>query len=389
MGLIDDIAAHLGTGRVLYTRARGTRFTAHVAGGMLVVESDRSGRKVLSPATVEVASRAIEANAPPMEDRAAQVARSWVGSIQDSMRGAANAAPRGKAKSANASIGAKARSAPTSSKRSATRGQAPSPARAPKSAKPAASTRAPRKAPARRPAARVPRPVQEPSPRTDPVNVAREIGLEIAKAIAQGQRPPPEQIESVVLAQIQAQVAAANEELDRVRAALDAAVVRSDDEVARAEAAERQAVAWKSVASGIPLIGTVAVAPARAPGGGAEPTAIAELLRDAARSWKTAPSGAIASCRTALEHVMRDVAARLPGGDAYRREPFAEVHRFLAANVGAPRNLADADLFLAKDLYRRSSKAGHGETGWKATPLEALLLIAGVSAIASRAGLAA
>jgi hypothetical protein len=76
MSLIDDVAAHLKTGRVLYTKARGTRFTAHIAGGALVIESDRSGRKVFTAEVVKAAAAATGAGSPPVDDAGVQVARS-------------------------------------------------------------------------------------------------------------------------------------------------------------------------------------------------------------------------------------------------------------------------------------------------------------------------
>ena len=56
----------------------------------------------------------------------------------------------------------------------------------------------------------------------------------------------------------------------------------------------------------------------------------------------------------------------------------------LRCTVTSPGNLAPSDVFLARALYDRSSKAHHGESGWKATPTEALLLLSGVAAILER-----
>src|SRR5688572_11160715 len=94
MSRFDEIAAHLGSGKTLYTRARGVRFRAHVAGGFLVVDSERSGVSRFTPAQVSAAATAISASAPALDDRAVQVARSWVGAVQDSMAGTPNVAKR-------------------------------------------------------------------------------------------------------------------------------------------------------------------------------------------------------------------------------------------------------------------------------------------------------
>lgn len=219
---------------------------------------------------------------------------------------------------------------------------------------------------------------------SDPVAVAREIGIEIARALAAGHRPPAKQIESVVLEQIREQVAVANEELERARAALSETQQRAEAAEARAVVAERQAAAWRGIAAALPGIGTVAVAPAKP---AAEVNPVVALLRDAAASWKTAPSGSVGASRSALEQTIRTVAERLPNGGGFAAEKFADVIRFLIDNDGAPNNLPRPDLFLARSLYDRSSKAGHGVAGWKATPTEALLMLAGVGTIARRAGI--
>ena len=364
----EQLEEHLGPGRTLYTKSRGVKFKAYVAGGMLVIDSDNSGISRYTPQQAQAAIDAIEASAPPLADRGVQVARSWVGAALDSMAGTPNPAkPKKVAPPAKGRAQAKAPAGKTPA------GKAGAPKAA---AKPGAKSPALAKAPVSKGKAAVPgkaAPSRVVTPKADAAVIAREIGREIAKAIANGVKPEAPAIESVVLEGLRADADAAAAEVKQLRANLEDAEARR----AKAEKQFDDLRSRKLDATGFHVI--VFPGP-KVPGDD-----LSALLRQAAASCRTSPHGSVATSRSALEVLMRLVAARIPAGDNYAQAAFASVHGFLMGNQNSPGNLVESDLFLAKDLYRRSSAAGHGDKGWKATESEALLLLAGVWALAEHA----
>ena len=361
MAFFDEAGAYLGAGKTLYTKARGTKFRAHVAGGVLVVESERSGRKSFTPAVVQAAKVAIDTDAPPVEDRGVQVARSWVGAIADAMGGAPNKEKRQAAKPSPAKAkpaAAKAKAGPRQTKKAAA-----APAPAPKR----------QAAPAPRPAPRAaaPAPVTGPSAADIAVTIGQEIARALNHAASAAERPSDGE-----LARISEQVAALTAQVEASRGERDQAVER-------AAKAERQAGAWRASAVELAGVATVAVVAAASTATSLS-SDVAELLAQAAKSWKSAPSGSVAASRTALELLVRDAARRVSGTHDFDSAAFSPVHQFLTSRTGAKGNMAESDLHLARDLYRRSSKSGHAEQGWKPGPLDALLIWSGVLLLADR-----
>ena len=382
MTFLDQATAFLGAGKTLYTKARGTKFRAHVAGGVLVVESERSGRKSFTRAVVEAAKIAFDTDAPPVEDRGVQVARSWVGAIADAMAGTPNKEKRPAAKPAAAKAGAtRAAASKAGTTKAAKQAERPK-ARAgtrPSAKVAAAPTPAPRRksaaSPRRTGSPSAPAAVATPAAGPSAADIAVTIGQEIARALnhaaSAAERPSDGE-----LARISEQVAALTAQVEASRAERDQAVER-------AAKAERQAGAWRS--SAVELAGVATVAVVAAAGTATSLSSdVAELLAQAAKSWKTAPSGSVAASRTALELLVRDAARRVSGTHDFDNAAFSPVHQFLTSRTGAKGNMAESDLHLARDLYRRSSKSGHAEQGWKPGPLDALLIWSGVLLLADR-----
>ena len=386
MTFLEHASAFLGAGKTLYTKARGTKFRAHVAGGVLVIESERSGRKSFAPAIVEAAKVAFDSDAPPVEDRGVQVARSWVGAIADAMAGTPNKEKRQAAKPTAAKAGARAGATRVAASKAGTT-KAAKQAERPKaragtrpSAKVAAApTPAPRRksaaSPRRTGSPSAPAAVATPAAGPSAADIAVTIGQEIARALnhaaSAAERPSDGE-----LARISEQVAALTAQVEASRAERDQAVER-------AAKAERQAGAWRS--SAVELAGVATVAVVAAAGTATSLSSdVAELLAQAAKSWKTAPSGSVAASRTALELLVRDAARRVSGTHDFDNAAFSPVHQFLTSRTGAKGNMAESDLHLARDLYRRSSKSGHAEQGWKPGPLDALLIWSGVLLLADR-----
>ncbi|MCJ7709782.1 MAG: hypothetical protein MUQ32_03030 [Chloroflexi bacterium] len=389
MSLFDDITAHLGSGKTLYTKARGTKFRAQVAGGVLVVESERSGRKTITPTQVEAAAKAIATSAPPLDDRAVQVARSWVGAINDSMAGSANPAKRASPSRAMAkprqltkTTKGKSVSKPAPRRSTTTTRATGTAPKKRSSAAPKASARAqPAKPTPTRPRS-VPqaaaRPATPPAPAVPTAaDIAVSIGREIARAIGEA-KATPERTDDATIVQITDQLASLTTQIETLRTERDAAVAQ----VARAE---RQLQSWRTVATQVGGLATVALAPMPKHDASPLPPEVADLLAQAARSWKSAPSGSVGTSRSALELVLRLVAARVTGTDEWGGAGFAALRELLASRPRAQGNLSESDLHLARDLYSRSSKSSHGEDGWKPTAIDALLLWAGVLTISQRA----
>ncbi|HEY3334657.1 MAG TPA: hypothetical protein VGK16_05405 [Candidatus Limnocylindrales bacterium] len=386
MSDFDDIAAYLGSGKTLYTKARGTKFRAQAAGGVLVVESEKSGRKTFTPTQVEAARKAVAASAPPLDDRAVQVARSWVGAISDAMAGTANPARRpssskvrttspsasrtrkpavkqtSRAAAADAkSPGTKAKKRPTTSSKAAVR----TPAAKPTPARPRSAPRA------------TPRPVPPPTPAgPSAAEIAVSIGREIAKAIGEA-KAAPERTDDARIGQITDQLASLTTQIETLRAERDAAL-------AQAAQGERQLQSWRSVATQVAGLATVALAPMPKHDTNQLPPEVADLLAQASKSWKSAPSGSVSASRSALERVLRLVVDS-EGGPGPDGSGFADLVNYLWGRSAASGNLSETDLHLARSLYRRSSKSSHGEDGWKPTPLDALLAWSGALTIAQRA----
>jgi len=381
MDHLDEIAAHLGSGKVLHTRARGTKFRAHVAGGQLVVESERSGRKTFTRTQVETAATSVKAAAPPLDDRAAQVARSWVGAILDSMSGAPNPAKRS-ATSAPPARGASTRTRRRSPSGSSTRKTATTRPAVRPSTSGGRQRRFAKAAPATTRRREQPAPSAPSGP--SPAEIAVTIGQEIARAIGQA-RVAPERTDDTAITQITDQLATLTAQIESLRAERDALVGERDAASERAAGLERTVKRWQAAAAKVGGVATAALAPNAAHDEGPIPADIADLLAQAARSWKSAPSGSISASRSALERSFRAVAGRVTGSETWAGASFAELRELLASRPGARGNLAPSDIFLARDLYQRSSKSSHGEDGWKPTPGEALLVWAGVAVIAQRA----
>lgn len=361
---LDDFAVHLGAGKTLYTKARGTKFRAFVSGGVLVIESERSGRSTFKPTTVAAAVSALASGESP-SDRGTQVARSWVAAIQDSMAGRPNTPRASASRSATRPAGKERSSA----------------GRSTKSAGPRAAKRPRRRSPKGRPSTRN---------AIDPSEIALQIGREIANALGKARddaSDPRTELDAIgeKLAELNAEVErqlAERVELDDRLAALVAGKTSVEEELARAK---RENQSWRSAAVLVAGVANAVVVPAAAAETVSE---IAELLAQAARIWKSAPTGSVAASRSALELSLRTAAANVSGGSDHDREPFAAVHQYLMSRLTTKGNLPDSDLFLARDLYRRSSKAGHNEPNWRPDPLEALLVWAGVAVLARRAGAA-
>lgn len=372
MSAFDEIAVHLGAGRTLYTKARGTRFRAHVAGGVLVVESEKSGRKTFTQAQVEAAARAVEMGAPPLEDRGVQVARSWVGAIRDAMAGRPNVARRVVTRpvappSARATAGRRASRSGRATSSGAERRTVP--ARSGRStgtggrARPAAARRtaSPRSTGAR------------PGGDASPAEVARVIGQEIARAIASagGRSGGPEPAD---LAGITERLTSLTDQLDALRAERNAAVADATASKLRARSIGSQEERVAGIATVVLMSGAEAGHPGL-------PAEIADLLRQAATTWRTAPGASVATSRTALEVIFRHVAERLDGIEVTPRLNFGDLATIVWDRRAGPGMPREADIQLARALHRRSSKSVHAEAGWKPAPIDALLTWSGVVAI--------
>ena len=367
LSLIDEFDRYLGNGRTLYTKARGTKFTAFVRASTLIVESERSGRKSFDAATVATAARAVAEGAPPLEDRAAQFARSWVSAIQDAMAGTPNAPKR-------ATVAKPAKPVKRGGKASVAKRPTATSSR--KAGQTGRSTRAPRAARASRPTGTARPPVVSHAG-ADPSEIAIRIGEEIAKALGQ-LRSQPDERDARSISQITDQLTALTAQVEELRAERDALATQL-------EASEKQLRAWKAAASSVAGLGTAALAPLPKATSAKIPEGVADLLMQAARTWKTAPSGSVSASRSALELVVRHVAGAVSGTAQFDTAAFAPVHQFLMSRLGAKATLPDSDLHLARDLYRRSSKSSHNEEGWRPSSLDALLVWTGVAALAERA----
>ena len=371
MSLFDDITAHLGSGKTLYTKARGTKFRAQVAGGVLVVESERSGRKTITPTQVEAAAKAIATSAPPLDDRAVQVARSWVGAINDSMAGSANPAKRASPSRAVA----KPRQLTEDDQRKARLQASASPfndhhesdrhspeeaiVRSPEGERARSAGQANTDPPALGAAGR--RPSRD-AARAGGPNRGRHRSQHRSRdrpGDRSEAKATPERTDDATIVQITDQLASLTTQIETLRTERDAAVAQ----VARAE---RQLQSWRTVATQVGGLATVALAPMPKHDASPLPPEVADLLAQAARSWKSAPSGSVGASRSALELVLRLVAARVTGTDEWGGAGFAALRELLASRPRAQGNLSESDLHLARDLYSTVEQV-ESRRGWLET----------------------
>ena len=322
---LDRLDMHLGTGKYFYTRSRGVKFRAWVKGDSLFVESERSGRTSYSESQVAAARMALGGGAPPT-DRGAQVAKSWVDSIDATIAGEPIAAKT------------KKRATP----RSATKRT--------KAKKPGMRT-AKRAKPAKR--------------RALTTSVLRR---ELAKVLKQGSVPAATGEEFVA-------------RFEEERAVLATQLKEVEERAVSAEAINKrldQAVLTIQGAGRIGIFKAIDEDDSKS-----YPEEVRFNLAESAKLWSTSPNGAISSARTALDATIRAVYLRIGGVDV-RGLQFGAMADFLNDRGNVRGNLGPEDIFLAKHLFRRASTFAHARA-IKATKLEAALVWSGVAMVSEHA----
>jgi hypothetical protein len=106
-------------------------------------------------------------------------------------------------------------------------------------------------------------------------------------------------------------------------------------------------------------------------------------LSEAARLWNSSANGSIASARTALDATIRSVYLRI-GGVEVRGLQFGAMADYMNERGSVRGNLGAEDIFIAKHLYRRASSFAHARS-IKATKLEAALIWSGVAMVCEHA----
>lgn len=322
---LDRLDAHLGTGKHFYTRSRGVKFRAWVKGDLLFVESERSGRTSYSESQVAAARVALDGGVAPT-DRGAQVAKSWVDSIDATIAGEpipAKAKKRAVRKSA---------AKPTKSKKLGAR------------------------------AAKRTKPVKR---RALTTSVLRR---ELAKVLKQGSVPAAKGQEFV-------------ERFEEERAALVEKLKEVEARASSAEAINKRLAQAVLTVQGVGRIGIFN--PIDEGESNAYPEEVRFNLAESARLWSTSPNGAISSARTALDATIRAAYLRI-GGVEVRGLQFGAMADFLNDRGSVRGNLDPEDIFIAKHLFRRASSFAHARA-IKATKLEAALIWSGVAMISEHA----
>ena len=322
---LDRLDAHLGTGKHFYTRSRGVKFRAWVKGDSLFVESERSGRTSYSESQVAAARVALDGGVAPT-DRGAQVAKSWVDSIDATIAGEpipAKAKKRAVRKSA---------AKPTKSKKLGAR------------------------------AAKRTKPVKR---RALTTSVLRR---ELAKVLKQGSVPAAKGQEFV-------------ERFEEERAALVEKLKEVEARASSAEAINKRLAQAVLTVQGAGRIGIFN--PIDEGESNAYPEEVRFNLAESARLWSTSPNGAISSARTALDATIRAAYLRI-GGVEVRGLQFGAMADFLNDRGNVRGNLDPEDIFIAKHLFRRASSFAHARA-IKATKLEAALIWSGVAMISEHA----
>jgi hypothetical protein len=322
---LDQLNTHLGTGKSFYTRSRGVKFRAWVKGDSLFVESERSGRTSYSESQVAAARVALGGGVAPT-DRGAQVAKSWVDSIDATIAG---------------------EPIPAKAKKRAVRKSAAKPT---KSKKPGAR------------AAKRAKPVKR---RALTTSVLRR---ELAKVLKQGSVPAAKGQEFV-------------ERFEEERAALVEKLKEVEARATSVEAINKRLAQAVLTVQGAGRIGIFN--PIDEGESNAYPEEVRFNLAESARLWGTSPNGAISSARTALDATIRAVYLRI-GGVEVRGLQFGAMADFLNDRGSVRGNLDPEDIFIAKHLFRRASSFAHARA-IKATKLEAALIWSGVAMISEHA----
>ena len=322
LGRLD---AHLGTGKHFYTRSRGVKFRAWVKGDTLYVESERSGRTSYSESQVAAARVALGGGAAPT-NRGAQVAKSWVDSIDASIAGEP--------------IPAKAK------KRSVRRGVSKAP-RVKKS-----GVRTTKRA----------KPVKR---RALTTSVLRR---ELAKVLKQGSVPAATGADLVT-------------RFEEERVELTRQVKASEERAVKAESINKRLAQAVLTIHGAGRIGIFN--PLDEENASAYPEEVRFNLSEAARLWSSSANGSISSARTALDATIRSVYLRI-GGVEVRGLQFGAMADYMNDRGSVRGNLDAEDIFIAKHLYRRASSFAHARS-IKATKLEAALIWSGVAMVCEHA----
>jgi hypothetical protein len=313
----------LGTGKFFFTRSRGVKFRAWVKGDALFVESERSGRTSYSESQVAAARVALGGGVAPT-DRGAQVAKSWVDSIDATIAGE------------------------------------PIPAKAKKRSVRKRATKAAKKTGVR--ATKRAKPVKR---RALTTSVLRR---ELAKVLKQGSLP------AATGADLVARFEEERDELARQAKA-------SEERAIRAESINKRLAQAVLTIQGAGRIGIFN--PLDEEVASAYPEEVRFNLSEAARLWNSSANGSIASARTALDATIRSVYLRI-GGVEVRGLQFGAMADYMNERGSVRGNLGAEDIFIAKHLYRRASSFAHARS-IKATKLEAALIWSGVAMVCEHA----
>jgi hypothetical protein len=322
---LDRLDAYLGTGKHFYTRSRGVKFRAWVKGDTLFVESERSGRTSYSESQVAAAREALGGGVAPT-DRGAQVAKSWVDSIDATIAGE------------------------------------PIPPKA-------------MKRPIRKSASKAPKVKQAGVRTTKRVKPVKRRALttsvlrrELAKVLKQGSVPAATGADLVT-------------RFEEEREELARQVKASEERAGKAESINKRLAQAVLTIQGAGRIGIFN--PLDEEDASAYPEEVRFNLSEAARLWSSSANGSISSARTALDATIRAVYLRI-GGVEVRGLQFGAMADYMNDRGAVRGNLDAEDIFIAKHLYRRASSFAHARS-IKATKLEAALIWSGVAMVCEHA----
>jgi hypothetical protein len=296
-----------------------------VKGESLFVESERSGRTSYSEAQVAAARVALGGGVAPT-DRGAQVAKSWVDSIDAAISGTP-IPPKAKKRSV-----AKRATKGTKSKRSSL--------------------------PAGKRAKTVKR-------RALTTSVLRR---ELANVLKQGSVPAATGADFVA-------------RFEEEREELAKQVKASEERAVKAESINKRLAQAVLTIQGAGRIGIFN--PLDEEDASAYPEEVRFNLSEAARLWSSSANGSISSARTALDATIRAVYLRI-GGVEVRGLQFGAMADFMNDRGAVRGNLDAEDIFIAKHLYRRASAFAHARS-IKATKIEAALIWSGVAMVCEHA----